>query len=390
MSDVTSTGPLTGYRVVELTVWVAGPAAGGLCADWGADVIKVEPPTGDPQRNVFGAIGIRDQKGVSPFEGVNRGKRSVVIDLRTDDGMAKLHGLLENADVFITNLRPRALERLGIWHTDLVERYPRLVYASITGYGDTGPDRDRPGYDIGAFYARSGFAHALVPEGEYPPPMRSGFGDNFTGLTLTTGLLAKLLERERTGRGGTVSTSLLRTGMYGLMWDIGIQLRYGKRERTRSRDDYGAPLIHCYRAGDERGFWLLCLEGDRHWPKLLAAIDAQHLDADERFSSSKGRRRNGKAIIAALDAEFAKFEYDELTKAFDEHDVWWAPINSIPDVIADPQARAAGGFVTMAPRDGDEPFESVNGPVDFGGYDFVPGPVPELGEHTDEILSTDS
>lgn len=381
MSDSPPAGPLAGVRVVELGMWVAAPAAAGLCADWGADVIKVEPPGGDPQRSVFAAIGVRDQVGVPPFEMDNRGKRSVVLDVRTDEGRRAFEELLAEADVFVTNLRPAALARSGLSPPEVTSRHPRLIYASITAYGTEGPDVDRPGYDVGAFYARSGVADTLVPEGEYPPALRSAFGDHFTALALAAGLAAKLYERERTGRGGHVTTSLLRTGMYALSWDIGIQLRFGRREQTRDRNTSGAPLVNCYRAANGRGFWLLCVQADRHWPKVLAAINRRELADDERFTSAGGRRRHSAELIAVLDAAFAGFGFDELTRRFDDADVWWAPINTIADVISDPQARAAGGFITIDPDDGTEPFEVVNSPVDFAGYPFAPGPVPSLGEH---------
>ena len=374
-----TTGPLDGVRIVELGIWVAAPAAAGICADWGADVIKVEAPGGDPQRSIFGAIGVRDQVGVPPFEVDNRGKRSVVLDLHSDDGTAAMEQLLGEADVFVTNLRTAALRRLGLDHDAVLARHPALVYASITGYGLEGPDADRPGYDVGAFYARSGVADTIVPDGEYPPILRSGFGDHVTGLSLVAGITAKLFERTSTGTGGLVTTSLLRNGAYALAWDIGIQLRFGRREETRDRHHSGAPLVNCYHSADGRGFWLLCVEADRHWPKLLAAIGRAELADDERFDSARTRRRNSAALIEVLDAEFGRAPFDELTARFDEADVWWAPINSIPDVIADPQARAAGVFVDMVPGADGDPYEAVNSPVDFGGYEFTPGAVPALG-----------
>ncbi len=379
-------GPLSGFRVVELGVWVAGPAAGGLLADWGADVIKVEPPTGDPQRHVFGAVGVAEQKGVPPFEVDNRGKRSVVLDLTTDDGKAHMQALLATADAFITNVRPDALRRLGVHHDDLLAQYPRLVCGSLTGYGLDGPDKDRAGYDVGAFWARSGLAHTFVPPGELPPGLRSGMGDHTTGLALAAGVVAKLLQRERTGAGGLVATSLLRAGMYTLSWDIGIQLRFGKRESTKPRHRSRAPLVSCYQAGDGRGFWLLLLESNRHWPKLLAAIDRANWAARPEFADASTRMQNSELLIAELDMRFAEFSFDELTSRFDEHDVWWSPINSIVDVIADPQAAAAGAFVEMTPRDGEAPYRAVNGPVDFDDRTITPGPVPALGEHTAEVI----
>ena len=379
-------GPLTGFRVVELGVWVAGPAAAGLLADWGANVIKVEPPAGDPQRRVFGALGVADQQGVPPFEIDNRGKRSVVLDLQTPEGREQMERLLADADVFVTNVRPDALGRLGLAHADVMARHPRLVYASLTGYGLDGPDAGRAGYDLGGFWARSGVAHTLVPPGEHPPAIRSGMGDHVTGISLVSGVLAKLLERERTGVGGLVATSLLRAGMYTIGWDIGIVLRYGKRESTRPRERSRGPLVNCYRAGDGRGFWLLLLEGDRHWPKLIAALDRADMGDDPRFVDAKARLQNSPELIAELDETFAGYTFDDLTARFDAHDVWWAPLNSIYDVIDDPQAIAAGAFVDMTPHEGEAPYRAVNGPIDFDGYTFRPGPVPRLGEHTEQVL----
>lgn len=377
-------GPLAGVRVVELAVFVAGPAAAGTLSEWGAEVIKVEPPSGDPQRNIFGSMGVRDDIPVPPFEVDNRGKRSVVLDLRDDDDRAAFDRLLETADVFVTNMRMGALERLGLDHETLCQRFPRLVYGLITGYGHEGPERDRAGYDVGAYWARSGLAHTMVPPGELPPAPRSGMGDHQTGITLAGGVAARLFERERTGRGGFVTTSLLRVGMYALAWDVGIHLRFGKRQPTANRFDDGAPLVNSYRSGDGHGFWLICLEADRHWPKVLASLDHPAIGDDERFATARGRRHESAALVAALDGEFGRFSMNQLIERFDEHDVWWAPIQSIEEVIHDPQAQA--GFVDMVPHEGEAPHRAVAGPVDFGGHERIVGVVPRLGEHTSEVL----
>lgn len=381
MDAATSNGPLTGVKVVELGVWVAGPAAAGLMADWGAEVIKVEPETGDPQRSVFGALGIADQAGVPPFEIDNRGKRSVVLDLRTDDGMSQMLALLADADVFVTNVRPAGLARLGLDADTLARKFPRLVYGIITGYGLSGPDVDRAGYDVGAFWARSGLAHTLVAPDEMPPPLRSGQGDHTTAMSLAAGVMAALFDRERTGRGRVVSTSLLRTGIYTLGWDIGVFLRFGKRQSTRPRHRNAQPQVLNYRARDSRSFWLLGLEADRHWRGLLEAIERPDLADDPRFVTARDRAQHTEELIGILEHHFATRSFDEWTARFDEHDVWWAPVNSIPEVVADPQAIAAGAFVDMAPRENEQPYRAVNSPVDFDGYRFRPGPVPRLGEH---------
>ena len=379
-----SNGPLHGVKVLELGVWVAGPAATGIMADWGANVIKVEPPTGDPQRAVFGALGVADQAGVPPFEIDNRGKRSVVLDLRTDDGLARMHELLADADVFVSNVRPAALRRMGLDPDALSARYPRLVYGLLTGYGTKGPDVDRAGYDVGAFWARSGLAHTLVAPGDNPPGVRSGQGDHTTGLSMCAGVMAALFDRERTGKGRVVETSLLRTGIYTIGWDVGVQLRFGKRTGTKRRALNPAPQILNYTAGDGRSFWLLGLEGDRHWPGLLAAIDRPDLASREGFVTARDRSLNAEQVISELDAHFATQPYAHWTARFDEHDVWWAPLNSIPEAIEDEQVVAAGSFVDMTPQPGEAPYRAVNSPVDFSGYEPTYGPVPRLGEHSAE------
>ncbi len=378
-------GPLAGIKVIELGVWVAGPAAAGIMADWGADVVKIEPPTGDPQRAVFGAVGIAGDIPVPPFEVDNRGKRSVVLDLRTEEHVDVLDRMLAGADVLVTNMRQSALLRLGFDHAGVCARHPHLVYGAITGYGLDGPDADRAGYDIGAFWARSGFAHTMVPPGELPPGLRSGTGDHFTGMTLAAGVMAKLVERSNTGKGGLVSTSLLRSGMYAIAWDMGIQLRFDRRQRTRPRASNPSPLVNNYGTADGRSLWLICLEADRHWPKLLTAIDRPDLGDDERFATAGSRMEHCASLIAELDAVFAARSLDEWGSVLDEHDVWWAPVQSIVDVIADPQAQP--GFVDMSPRDGEEPYRAVRTPVDFAGFDMPAGPVPRLGEHTATVLA---
>ena len=313
----------------------------------------------------------------------------MVLDLRAEDGIAAMWKLLETADVFLTNLRADALERLGLDPASVRERLPRIVYASVTGYGLRGPDRDRPGYDIGAFWARSGAAATLVPSNDDPPTIRSGYGDHTTGLTVLAGLLGALLERERTGEGRLVEVSLLGTGIYCMGWDLSILSGFGRISSTKSREFAPAPLVNCYKASDERWFWLLGLEGDRHWPGLLRAIDRPDLGEDERFATSVGRREHCAALVAALDETFSSRIRDEWIERFDAHDVWWAPVNSLRDVLDDPQAIAAGMFVEMAGADG-EPYRSVSTPVRFApSTDHVdePGPVPELGQHTAEVLA---
>jgi crotonobetainyl-CoA:carnitine CoA-transferase CaiB-like acyl-CoA transferase len=378
---------LDDVRVVELGVWVAGPAAGGILADWGADVIKVEPPAGDPMRWLYGSLGIGESR-VPPYELDNRGKRSVVLDLASSDGRAAMDSLLATADVFLTNIRLDALERLGLEPAALRERFPRLVVSVVTGYGMNGPERDRAGYDIGAFWARSAMAATHVPpDGPLPPALRSGVGDHVTAITAVSGIMAALFQRERSGNGDVVSISLLRTGIYCLGWEIATQLRFGKLQRTRPRERNPAPLINVYRAADGKGFWLLGLEQQRHWMPTLTAIGRTDLAHDDRFIDTAARALNCEALVAELDAVFATRDGAYWAEQFDANDVWWAPLNSIVDVIADPQAIASGAYVDMPEVDGEPAYRSVASPIDFASSPQRAGRVAKLGEHTVEVLA---
>lgn len=379
---------LEGIRVVELGAWVAGPGAGGLLADWGADVIKVESPEGDPMRRLFAVLSGHGEPQSPPFDLDNRGKRSVVLDLRSDEGAADLRALVATADVFLTNLRPDAVERLGFGPDALLAENPRLIYAQVSGYGRTGPDAHRAGYDLGAFFARSGMASQAVPPDQPPVANAGGVGDHITGTTITAGICAALFARERTGEGQLVDTSLLRAGIYTMGWPITIQLRYGKHLPTDPRTASGNPLINSYRAGDGRWFWLLGLEADRHWGPLVRAIGQPELADDERFARAKDRRVNAEALIALLDDVFAGADRDHWTARFDEQDVWWAPVNTLAEVVEDEQAIASGAFVDVPDGAGAAAHRAVMTPVDFSGTPSGPARgVPGLGEHTEEVLA---
>ncbi len=182
-------------------MWVAAPSAAALLADWGADVIKVEAPGGDPMRQVFGSLGIDSDMPNPAFSLDNRGKRSVVLDLRDPQGRQHLEELLATADVFVSNLRPDALDGLGLEPAATVGRHPRLVYCSISGYGLRGEERNRPTYDIGAFWARSGLSMQMADHEGTPLNARGGVGDHITGLAALAGLLAAVMEQRATGRG---------------------------------------------------------------------------------------------------------------------------------------------------------------------------------------------
>ena len=381
MTELTA---LASLRVVELGVWVAGPATAGLLADWGADVIKVEPPTGDPMRHVFGSLGMGDMPNPA-FALDNRGKRSVVLDLRQPDDRARLEDLLADADVFVSNLRPDALDRLDLEPHATVARHPHLVYCSISGYGLRGDDRNRPSYDVGAFWARSGLATQMADGDGVPLNARGGVGDHITGLAALAGLLAAVLEQRQTGKGRVVEVSLQRTGAYVLGWDLGIQMALGKVAGAEPRQRNQAPLLNSYRAADGRWFFITGLETERHLPAVCRALGRPDLLDDPRFATARALRKHRAEVIELFDEIIAQRPLAEWADRFEHEGVWWAPARSPAEVVDDPQLLANDAFVEI-PVGSDEALRSVRGPVSFGP-DATPtsGPVPHLGEHTDKI-----
>lgn len=379
-------GPMHGVRVVEMGVWVAGPAAGGILADWGADVVKIEPPgLGDPARSFKQMLG-----GDLPFNPVfemdNRSKRSVVVDLSTEPGRELALELIDGADVFITNIRRPALAKLGLDVESLSKRNPRLIYAAISGYGFAGEDADKAAYDIAAYWSRSGVASALQRKGQPPPFQRGGMGDHQAGLSLAAGISAALFSREKSGKGQFVSTSLLRQGVYTLSFDMAITLRFGVAVAGGDRTTMGNPTVNNYADKEGRWFWIVGLEGPRHWPPLARCVGRPEWIDDPRFATPQSRAENAVELIAALDEIFATKTRDEWGAVFDtEPDMWWAPVQAIDEAVADPQVQAAGGLVEVP--DGPTTTTLPATPVDFSDTVWQPRAMaPEHGQHTDEVL----
>jgi crotonobetainyl-CoA:carnitine CoA-transferase CaiB-like acyl-CoA transferase len=376
-------GVLDGFTVVELAAWVAGPSTGAMLADWGAEVWKVESPKGDPFRAIVTSQGYSADIPNAPFTVDNRGKRSVVLDLRVDDGKAAMEKLLAAADVFLTNVRVKSLAKLGLDPEALSSRHPKLVIGLVTGYGTSGPEADRAGYDIGAFGGRTGVLHQMRAGDGPPAPTPLGFGDHVVALAALSGILGALVERARTGRGQIVETSLLRTGTFTLGWELGVQKLLGRVPGGVHRTHSRTPLFNCYRSQDDHWFWLLGVESDRHFPRLLAAIAREDLAEDPRFSNARDRRRNGEAFIAELDNSFGAHPMSAWRARFDEIGVWWAPVSTPDEVVADEQVKAAGCFVDVE----GEGFQTVANPVDFRAHPKRSVPAaPQLGADTEAVL----
>jgi crotonobetainyl-CoA:carnitine CoA-transferase CaiB-like acyl-CoA transferase len=376
---------MEGIKVVEMGVWVAGPSCAAILCDWGAEVIKIEPPNGDPFRGLFAsALGAAIPIN-PPFEIDNRGKKSICLNLENAEAVAIARRLIDGADVFISNMRPRVLDQFGIGYEDVRKTNPRIIYAQLTGQGPDGAESNRASYDIGGFWSRAGVGASLTPPGSPIPQQRGGMGDHMTGVAAAGAISAALFHRERTGQGQRVAASLVRTGVYMMGWDYALEMRLGARTIPYDRYHAPNPIINCFRTKDGRWMWLLLLQGDRHWPDLCRAVGREDMLSDERWNNIVKRRDNAQSVVEELDPEFAKRTLEEWGPILDEHNVWWAPVNSIAEARQDPLVQEAGAFTAVESADGTVPL--VNTPVDFYGTPHAPqGPAPELGQHTEEVL----
>ena len=377
----------SGLRVIELAQWVFVPVCGALLADWGADVIRIEPPDGDPYRALstqgIGADGGGVNLGMAL---ANRGKRSIAIDIKQPQGLEVLHQLLETADVFLTNMRPEALRRLGLTAERIQERYPRLVYARGHGYGVKGPDANQAGYDASAFFARGGLADALTPpERDYPISQRGAMGDRNGAMALAFGVASALLKRERTGQGSVVDVSLLATAMWTLSSDVLTALQGQELPRPADRSQTPNPLTSTYRTADGRFIQLMFLRGDRYWPDFCRALDRADLIEDVRFNSIAARRTHSAACVAELDREFGRRSFDEAKALLATIDAPWAPVQRVDELLDDPQV-VANGYIG-AVDDGDGPaYRLPTVPVQFDEQGPQLRRAPELGQHTETLL----
>ncbi|MBL7501157.1 CoA transferase [Frankia sp. CNm7] len=380
-------GAFDGLRVVELAQWVFVPVAGALLADWGADVIRVERPEGDPYRALATqGIGTDGGGGVNlSIAMANRGKRSVALDLRDERGRALLDELLATADVFLTNFRPGALRRLGLDAETLMARFPRLVYARGHGFGARGPDADHPGYDSSAFWARGGLAHVLTPPVlEHPINQRGALGDRNGGMALAFGIASALLRRERTGAGSVVDVSLLATAMWTLTSDVLAALAGGTPRAFYGHGGGPNPLVGAYRTKDGRHIQLVFLEADRYWADFCRLIGRDELVEDPRFVDLRARGANREACVAELSAEFAKRTFDEWKDLLTGIDAPWAPIQAVEELLTDRQV-VANDYIGQVEEDGLS-YRLPTGPVQFDERAPALRRAPEHGEHTETVL----
>lgn len=380
-----SSGLFGDLLVVDCASFIAGPAAATVLSDFGARVIKIEPPViGDAYRNLFRLRGTPDD--VDYFWALDsRNKESLALDLRRAEAQAVLQTLVRKADVFITNIPFPARERLGVRAQDLMPLNPRLIYASLSPYGEQGPERDRTGFDATVWWARSGLMDMVRPTAEAEPAVSMpGMGDHPTAMAMYGAIVTALYKRQLTGEGSEVTTSLLANGL----WSNGCQVQaalcgYELAARPK-RGDRGA-LNEMYRTADDRHFLIASTNPARDWPLLARAVGhAEWLD-DPLFATPEARFANGPILVARFDEIFAGAPFDHWAKILSEGDVTFGIVGTVYDHLADDQIEANGLFPGFADHDW---LRTVDSPfLIHGETKAAPRMAPGIGQHTRELLA---
>ena len=379
--------PLAGIRVIEAATWLAAPSAAALLADLGADVVKIEPPGGDPWRHFdTSSMGFEEPSAIQKgFEFDNRGKRSIAIDLRQPGAPELVRRLCEDADVFVTNLMQR--ERWGIDAETLRAANPALIHAAVSGYGEQGPAADREGFDYAAFWASSGIM-GLSGEPSSPPPFcRTGQGDHATALNLLSAILVALRLRDQSGEGQSVEVNLMQTGLWTIGADAAVAAVSGEQPRRYDRSRPWNPIRNSYQTRDGRWLLLGMTQADRFWPRFVAMIGEPAWALDPRFADLASRKRHAAELRERIEELIASADLAEWARRLDEAELVWAPVVTLPEALADPQMEANGMLEEVEhPEAG--AYRTLSAPFRISGAQTgVRGPAPAPGEHTGEVLA---
>src|SRR5262245_14295196 len=374
----------SGLKVVDFSSFVAGPAAAVILSDFGADVIKVEPPNGDPWR--FGHKIPPQPLADEPYQWHlnNRNKRSITLDLKSPSAQQVLEELVKWADVFIVNTPHHARKKLKLEYDDIVQWNPRLIYADLTGFGEKGPDADLPGFDITSYWARSGLLSMTRDAGAPPTLPVGGSGDNATAVGLYSAIVTALYRRERTGKGASVTTSLLAEGVWSASVSIQAALSGAKFYAPHDRKNPANAALNVYRAGD--GTWFVVLVGAEKFAAVANAIGRPDLLTDPRFSDPAQLAINRSQLTAILDEVFASQPIERWYEVFSGLHVTFGAVRGPQEVINDPQLRANDIIVPLEGAGG-KLTSTISSPIQVHGVSKVSARrAPEIGEHNEQIL----
>jgi crotonobetainyl-CoA:carnitine CoA-transferase CaiB-like acyl-CoA transferase len=380
-----SSRPFEGLKVIDCASFIAAPAAATTLADFGADVIKIESPEGDPYRATFQAAGLPVTDRNYPWELDNRSKRSLCLDLKQPEGLEVLYTLVRTADVFITNLPLPVRERLRVDYDSIHALNPRLIYGSFTAYGETGPEAGKTGFDATAFWARSGLMDLVKPDHSAPPSRPTmGMGDHPSAMAFYGAIVTALFARERTGRGAQVRSSLLANGL----WSNGImvqgQLNGLQFMPRQPRELAPNPFSNIYCCGDGRWLNLTLSSEAKQFGLLMDALEIGDWASDPKLSTPQSCREHHREVVALFDRQFASKDLAHWRRRLDEAGLTFGVIGSLADIDTDEQMHASGSLVPFADGSG----HTVSSPFDVVGISKTPARIaPALGEHSTQVLS---
>ncbi|WP_406162324.1 CoA transferase [Streptomyces sp. NBC_01005] len=379
---------LEGLHVVDLASFIAGPAAATMLGDFGADIVKVEPPhTGDSYRALSRIPPNPHVDGFNyPWQLDNRNKRSIAVNLKSPGAKPVLERLVKWADVLVTNFPPRTRAKLGLDYEDLAPLNPRLIYADVTGFGEEGPDAHLPGFDVTAYWARSGLMDYTRQRDGAPAMSVFGSGDHPTAVSLYAGIMTALYRREKTGEGARVTASLIAEGAWAASMWVQAALAGGKIPRPIDRTDPPNALTSAYRTADDRWLLLAFANEDKQVPLFLRAIGHPEAAQNPDFADTPSRHAHAAEIATLLDKTFATRTLAEWREVLDAADLTYGIIQTIDEFARDPQLTANRILIPVE-DDSAEPHLTIDSPVRIDQEHKVPPhPAPDLGEHTDTVL----
>lgn len=379
---------LAGLRVIDCGSWVAAPAAATVMGDFGADVIKVEaPPGGDPFRwSAQYVPGFPRAAENYAWQLTSRNKRSLLLDLKQAAGYEVLLRLVAGADVFLSNFPPGVLAKLRLRWEDFEAVNPRLIYGQLSGYGEHGPHANLPGFDRSGWWARSGMMDRMRMRGHPPTGGIIGWGDHASAMTLFGAVMAALYRRERSGRGGKVSTSLLANGLWANGLPLQARLSGAEVALETPREECDNALAIPYETSDGHWFYPWLFDEETGWRRFVLALGLQEVAEDARFASREGRARDAQALIAAIEERIRSLGWAQLRQAMADADIDLVPAATLDDVFDDPQVRQNGMLLPLG-GGGTIAKETINSPLTLhGSAKRDAGAAPRAGEHTDEIL----
>ena len=384
--------PLAGLKVIDCASFIAAPVATTVLADFGADVIKIEPPTGEPyRRDDPDALARAIPPSPYPYNYIvdNRSKRAITLDLKIDAGRKVLHKLLETTDVFVTNAPFPARERLRVRYQDMKDLYPRLIYASVTAYGETGPEADRTGFDSTALWARTGLMDLVKPAPD-SAPARSlpGMGDHPTAISMVAAITMALYRRERTGKGGEVATNLMANGLWwNAIWNQAA-LCGANVEARPPREAADNPMHNLYVCADGRWFHMVMITKPDRFKEVVRAIGLDHMADDPRFETVDSRKEHARELIDAFDAVFKSKPWPEWKAILTENRFTFGEIGTVNDIRSDVQMRESGAIIPHPEAERAGADLTLSSPFWLTDVEKRPPTMsPGLGEHNEEVLA---